>query len=79
MTLVRTPCPMRLPLGVNVQNDPRDFAPVGAVRIGIEHVEIGDEMLFVARGERGIGGCEIDDIGGRLYTSRSSKYDGVPT
>jgi len=34
--------PIGLPLGVNVPDDPRDLAPVGAVRIGIEHTEIGD-------------------------------------
>ena len=78
MIIVRAPRPVRLPLGVNVQDGPGDLAPVGAVRIGIMH----DEMLFVVSRERRIGGCEIGDIGiegFRLYTSRSRKFDGAPT
>jgi len=39
-----------------VQHDPRDVAPVGAFRIGSEHAEIRDEMLFVVLSERWIGG-----------------------
>jgi hypothetical protein len=51
-----------------VQHDPRDLAPVGAARIGIEHAEIRDEMLLVVPRERLIGRHEIGDIGieGRL-------------
>jgi hypothetical protein len=49
MTVERAPRSIRLPLGVDVQHDPQDLAPVGAVRIGIEHLDIRDEMLFVVR------------------------------
>jgi len=45
------------------EDDPRDLAPVGAVRIGIEHASIRDEMRFVVPRERWIGGREIGDIG----------------
>ena len=51
----RTPRQIKLPLGVDVQHDPRDLAPVGAVRIGIEHAKIGDDVLLVVHGERWIG------------------------
>jgi hypothetical protein len=48
--------PDQLPLGVDVQRDPRDLAPVGAVCIGVEQAEIGDQVLFVVLRERRIGG-----------------------
>jgi hypothetical protein len=69
MTIVHSPCPVGLALRVYRQDDPRDLAPVSAVRIGIEHAQIGDQMLFVVRRERWIGGREVGDIGieGRRY------------
>jgi hypothetical protein len=63
MTVERAPRPIRLPLGVNVQHDPRDLVPVRAVRIGIKDAQIGDQMLFVVPRERWIGGRQIGDIG----------------
>jgi hypothetical protein len=56
MSVVRAPRPVGLPLRVYMQDDPRDLAPVGAVRIGIEHAEIRDDVLFVVYRERRIGG-----------------------
>jgi hypothetical protein len=46
-----------------VQHDPRDLAPVGAFRIGVEHAQIRDKMLVVLGGERWIGRRQIGDIG----------------
>jgi hypothetical protein len=42
MTVERTPD--RAPAPLYVQNDPRDLAPAGAVRMGIEHAQMDDEM-----------------------------------
>jgi hypothetical protein len=43
--------PIRLPLRVDVQDDPRDLTPVGSFRLGVEHAHIGDGVLFVINGE----------------------------
>jgi hypothetical protein len=45
MTIERAPRPIGLPLGVNVQDDPRDLVPIGAVCIGIKHAEIRDGAI----------------------------------
>ena len=55
VTVIRAPRPLGLPLRVYMQHDPRDLAPVGAVRIGIERAEVRDEVLFVVSSERWIG------------------------
>jgi len=65
MSVERARRSIRLPLGVNVQHDPRELAPVGAVRMGIEHAEIRDPVLLVVGrerwiGRREIGGCQSD-------------------
>jgi hypothetical protein len=33
---MRTPRQIRLPLGVDMQRDPRDFTPVGALSIAVK-------------------------------------------
>jgi hypothetical protein len=48
-------CVIGLAVRIDVQHDPRDFAPVGTFRIRIEHVHVGDGTLFIVGGERGIG------------------------
>jgi hypothetical protein len=75
MTIERAPRPIRLPLGVNVQRDPRDLAPVGA--FGIKHAEICDEMLFVVSSERRIVGRKIGDVGSRggFHIKRHSRLN----
>ena len=42
---------------IDVQHNPRDLAPVGTFRIGIEQSHVGDGMLFVVGGERGSEGA----------------------
>ena len=42
---------------VYVQHDPRNLAPVGSFRIGIQHPHIGDGVLFVVRREGGSAGA----------------------
>jgi hypothetical protein len=56
MTLEGPPRSIRFAVRINVQYDPRDLAPVGTFRIRIEHAHVGDGMLFIVDGERGIGG-----------------------
>ena len=47
---------VRLALGIDVQHDPRDLATVASFRIRIEQAQLGDGMLVVVDGQRGIGG-----------------------
>jgi hypothetical protein len=62
MIIVRAPRPIRLPLRVSVQDDPRNLAPVSAVRMGIEHAKIRDHVFFVVSREPWIGRSQIGDI-----------------
>ena len=39
------PGAIRFVVRVDVQHDPRDLAPIGTVRIRIEHAQVGDGML----------------------------------
>ena len=36
---------------IEMQNDPGNFAPISAFRIGIEKAQIGDEVLLIVAGE----------------------------
>jgi hypothetical protein len=56
MALEGPPHPTRFAVWIDAQHDPHDLVPVGSLRIRIEHAHVGDGMLFVVGGERGIGG-----------------------
>ena len=56
MALEGPPRPIRFTLRIDAQHDPRDLAPVGTFGIRIEQAHVGDGVLFVVSGERGIGG-----------------------
>jgi len=43
----RYPCAVGLVVWVDAQHDPRDIAPVGAFRVGIEQTQVRDDMLLV--------------------------------
>ena len=58
----RSPRAVGVAVRVNMQDDPRDIAPVGTVRIGIEQAQVRDEMLLVVGGDRWIGWGQISDI-----------------
>jgi len=45
VTFERQPSAASVPVRVNVQYDPRDIAPVGTFRIGIEQTQVRDDML----------------------------------
>jgi hypothetical protein len=51
-----------LAVWVNVQDDPRDIAPVGVFRIGIEQTQVRDDMLLVVGSDRWIGWGQISDV-----------------
>jgi hypothetical protein len=55
----RSPRAVGVAVRVNMQDDPRDIAPVGTVRIGIEQAQVRDEMLLVVGGNRWIGWGQI--------------------
>ena len=56
MALERPPRPIRLAVRIDVQHDPRHLAPVGTFRVRIiKQAHVGDGVLLVVGGERGIG------------------------
>ena len=57
---------------VDAQHDPRDIMPVGAFRIGIEQMQVRDDMLLVVGGHCWIGGARSATLG-----SRSGFFMGV--
>jgi hypothetical protein len=65
----RSPRAVGVAVRVNMQDDPRDIAPVGTVRIGIEQAQVRDEMPLV------VGGKPLD----RLPQRRKKLQDKVGT
>ena len=57
-----------------MQHDPRDLASVSPFRVRIEQAHVGDGMLLVVGGERGIRGGEIRNgrIEGRYGSGATS-------
>ena len=51
MAFERQPCPVCLPIWVNVQHSPRDITPVGALLISIKHAHVRDRVLLVILSE----------------------------
>jgi len=45
-----------------MQHDPRNFFPIGAVGVGMEQAQVGDQVLFVIAGQNGGGRCFVGDI-----------------
>src|SRR5450631_4639558 len=52
-----------LSIGINVQYDPRHFAPVGALAVGIKQTQVSHEMLPVIVGQRWIGWSRVSELG----------------
>src|SRR6266478_161230 len=63
MALVSPPGAIGFMVGIKMQHDACDVAPVGTLRIRVEQAQICDEVFLVVNGQRGIGGCGIGDIG----------------
>jgi hypothetical protein len=51
MGLPGTPCPIRLAVRIDMQDDLRDFLPICSVAVGIEKSEVGDYVLLIVNGE----------------------------
>jgi hypothetical protein len=49
-------------ISVDVQHYPRDIAPVGTFRIGIQHPHIGDGVLMVVRREHWLGRSKVGNV-----------------
>jgi hypothetical protein len=49
MALERPLCTIRVALGINVQHDTGDLAPVGAIVVRVEQAQLGHEVFFVVR------------------------------
>ena len=63
MRLPRPECAFRFLLGVDVQNDPGDLAPVRIFRRSVQQTDIGEQSLLVITGQdRGIR-RHVGDIG----------------
>jgi hypothetical protein len=48
--------------GINVQNNQRNFAPVGTLRIRVQYPQVGDEVFVIIRRNHGIAGRGVGDI-----------------
>jgi hypothetical protein len=62
MTIECAPRSIRLSIWIDVQDDPRDLAPVGTFGGGIEHAQIRDAMFFIVNGKAWNGGCQIGHL-----------------
>ena len=49
-------------ISVDVQHYPRDIAPVGTFRIGIQHPQIRDGVLLVVRREGRLGRSKVSNV-----------------
>ena len=64
VTFISRPGTGRFARGINMQNDPRDFPPVGRCRARIQQAQVSDGMFVIIGGEGGrIGWRRIRDIG----------------
>src|SRR5438067_1667852 len=68
MTLPSPPCAFGLALGIDVQHDPCDLAPIRPFSVRVEKTQIGHKMLLVVTGQDGLdwGGISHGWIEGRL-------------
>lgn len=62
VTIERTPRAFWFTLRVDVQNDPRNFLPVGAFSVSIKQSQIRHQMAIVIPGQRGRGWRLVGDI-----------------
>lgn len=59
--LPSTPGARRLFFGIDLKDDPCDFAPIGVLRLGIQKTQIGDLVLFIIGGKHGRCGCGVNN------------------
>ena len=51
-------------IGIKMQNDPSDFAPVSTYRIRVEQAQIRDYVFVVVNGQHGTGGRAVSATSG---------------
>ena len=69
MALEGLPRSIRVAVGIDVQHDPCDLAPVGTFRIRVEHAHVSDGVLFVVGGECRVGGARSVGLRGGIRRS----------
>ena len=52
-----------LSIWINMQNDPCNLSPVGALSIGIEQTQISHQMLLIVARQRRVGRRHVSNIG----------------
>jgi hypothetical protein len=62
MTIEGTASALDILIRVYVQHDPRNVAPVGTFRIGIQHPQIRDGVLLVVRREGRLGRSKVSNV-----------------
>ena len=62
MTIEGTASALDILIRVYVQHDPRNVAPVGTFRIGIQHPQVRDGVLMVVRREGALGRSKVGNI-----------------
>jgi hypothetical protein len=70
MTVECMPRPIWLAIRINMQNDPRNLAPVGAFSVGIKQPQVSHQMFLIVRRQRRGGWRRVSNIGierGLLY------------
>jgi hypothetical protein len=70
MALEHPPDQIRFMFRIKMQHHSCDFAPVRTFRICVEQAQIRDEVLLLVRGQHGIGGRNIGDIGIKRWRLR---------
>ena len=63
MAIERPPGAIGFMVGIQMQHDACDVAPVGILRIRVEQTQIYDDVFVGVNGQYGIGGRGIGDIG----------------
>jgi hypothetical protein len=74
-----SPCAFGVLVRVDMQHDPRNVAPVGAILVGIKQTEIRDNMLLVIRGKQWTGRRQIGDIRIEWWLFHGHSRDGRDT
>jgi|GEM_PF-3614236 hypothetical protein len=62
VTIERTSSAVVLELWIDVENDLRHLAPVGSLRVCIEHAQISNDMLFVVDREHRIRWRKVGNV-----------------
>jgi len=62
MALERPSCAIRFALGVNVQDDARDLAPVGALGVSVQQAQISDDVFLIVNGQFRVGGGCVGNV-----------------